>query len=117
MWSDLDYMDKKAIFTVDTSNYPPAKMSALIKNKRINYIPLIDVGVSLLDLPANNLGTTMDVFFKSVNNPNQEYVGAVWPGRVHFVDYLHPNSSNYWQSQLDRLYQLIPFSGIWLDMN
>lgn len=36
---------------------------------------------------------------------------------MHFVDYLHPNSSYFWKTQLDRLYQKVPFSGVWLDMN
>ena len=44
-------------------------------------------------------------------------MGNVWPGDVHFVDYLHANSTKYWMSQLDRLYKKVPFSGIWLDMN
>jgi len=44
-------------------------------------------------------------------------MAKVWPGLVHFVDYLHPNATDFWESQLDRLYQEIPFSGVWLDMN
>jgi alpha-glucosidase (family GH31 glycosyl hydrolase) len=41
----------------------------------------------------------------------------VWPGEVHFVDYLHPNATLFWKNQLDRLYKKVNFSGIWLDMN
>ena len=62
-------------------------------------------------------GKASDVFLKSPSLHNSNYVASVWPGKVHFVDYLHPNASEYWESQLDRLYQLIPFSGVWLDMN
>ena len=59
----------------------------------------------------------MGVFFKSVNNNKKEYIAKVWPGKVHMVDYLHPNASTFWESQLERLHKLIPFSGVWLDMN
>jgi alpha-glucosidase (family GH31 glycosyl hydrolase) len=41
----------------------------------------------------------------------------VWPGVVHFVDFLHPNGTTYWKGQLARLQKSINFSGIWLDMN
>ena len=58
MWSDLDYMDQKAIFTVDTINYPPEKMRELLTNKRIHYIPLIDAGVSIADRAAMEAGNT-----------------------------------------------------------
>ena len=56
MWSDLDYMKSKAIFTVDESSYPPAKMRTLLESKNIHYVPLIDVGVSVLDKVATNAG-------------------------------------------------------------
>ena len=59
----------------------------------------------------------MDVFIKTKNDKSREYIAKVWPGSVHFVDYLHPNASKFWQNQLNRLYEKVPFSGIWLDMN
>ncbi len=100
MWSDLDYMDKKEIFTVDANNYPPEKMRNLMLKKRIHYIPLIDAGVAIADKTAVDLGNSMGVFIKSVQSSKQNYIGAVWPGKVHFVDYLHPNASSFWRSQL-----------------
>jgi alpha-glucosidase len=45
----------------------------------------------------------MDVFIKDVHSAGY-YVGEVWPGKVYFVDYLHPNASKFWQNQLGRLY-------------
>lgn len=78
---------------------------------------MIDVGVSLLDDESINLGTDLNVFLRSVHNPKEYYVGEVWPGKVHFVDYLHPNSTEFWKHSLNRLYQKVPFSGVWLDMN
>lgn len=92
-------------------------MRNLLIKKRIHYIPLIDAGVSIEDRSAIDNGNKLGVFMKSLNSPGQNYLAAVWPGKVHFVDYLHPNSSNFWRSQLERLYSQIPFSGVWLDMN
>jgi hypothetical protein len=47
----------------------------LLKNKNLHWIPLIDVGVSLLDKESINLGTKMDVFLKDVHKKNQYYIG------------------------------------------
>ena len=33
------------------------------------------------------------------------------------MDFLHPNSTGYWEDMLDILYKKVKFSGIWLDMN
>ena len=46
----------------------------------------------------------MDVFIKSYHHTGKYYEAKVWPGMVHFVDYLHPNASEFWQNQLQRLY-------------
>ena len=78
---------------------------------------MIDVGVSLLDHESIELGKNLDVFLRNVSNPSSFYIGEVWPGKVYFVDYLHPNSSYFWKTQLNRLYEKVPFSGVWLDMN
>lgn len=56
MWSDLDYMNNKAVFTVDDWNYPPSKMRDLIEKRGIHYVPLIDVGISIADENATAMG-------------------------------------------------------------
>jgi alpha-glucosidase (family GH31 glycosyl hydrolase) len=44
-------------------------------------------------------------------------VGKVWPGPTTFVDFFHPNATQYWQEMLNKLYIKVAFSGVWLDMN
>ena len=36
---------------------------------------------------------------------------------MHFPDYFHPNATQYWKDMMQYLYNQVPFSGIWLDMN
>jgi alpha-glucosidase (family GH31 glycosyl hydrolase) len=36
---------------------------------------------------------------------------------VHFPDFFHPNATLYWKDMMQFLYNQVPFSGIWLDMN
>lgn len=80
-------------------------------------MPLLDVGVSVNDVEAISRGKEMNVFFKNPRNQAEYYTGEVWPGVVHFVDYLHPNATTFWKEQLHRLHKSVNFSGIWLDMN
>ena len=75
-------------------------MKKLIQEKGIHYIPLIDVGVSIKDKVAIKKGQDDNVFLKDPKRPGTDYIATVWPGKVHFVDYLHPNASNFWESQL-----------------
>ena len=44
-------------------------------------------------------------------------VGKVWPGASFFPDFFHPSAAGYWAWGLEKVRQLLPFSGIWLDMN
>lgn len=47
-------------------------------------------------------------------------VGKVWPGKVNFPDFNHPNSTKFWIEGLNNLtlnYQGLSPSGIWIDMN
>ena len=63
------------------------------------------------------MGKKLDVFFKDTKYANKYYEAEVWPGRVHFVDFLHPNAITFWKMQMKRLYEQVEFSGIWIDMN
>lgn len=46
-------------------------------------------------------------------------MGCVWPGKVHYPDFNHPNAYKFWEEGLRNLttvYGVTP-SGIWIDMN
>lgn len=42
----------------------------------------------------------------------------LWSGWSAFVDFFHPNATEFWYQQLAALHDtLVPFDGLWLDMN
>lgn len=45
VWTDLDYMNQKQDFTVDTHKFNLQTFSEVLK--RVRYVPLIDAGVSI----------------------------------------------------------------------
>lgn len=54
-------------------------------------------------------------------NKGGEYNGSlvmkVWPNHTVFLDWFNPNTSKVWNSGLSDLFNLIPYDGIWIDMN
>lgn len=43
--------------------------------------------------------------------------GKVWPGAATFIDWFHPNATDYWVNQFEQFYKILPIDGVWLDMN
>jgi alpha-glucosidase (family GH31 glycosyl hydrolase) len=112
IWSDIDYMDGFEDFTIDEENFPLSDMKKILEKYR--YIPIIDAGIKVEGI-AYEEGLRRNVYVKDALG--KDFVGAVWPGDTTFVDFFHPNASQYWQDMLNILYKKVPFDGVWLDMN
>jgi alpha-glucosidase (family GH31 glycosyl hydrolase) len=78
-------------------------------------VPIIDAGIKNSG-SAYEEGLRRGVYVMDASGKGP-YVGKVWPGSTTFVDFFHPNASQYWQDMLNVLYQKIRFDGVWLDMN
>jgi len=114
IWSDIFYMDKYTDFTIDVHNYPPDQMRAMLAEYQKRWVPIIDAGIALNN-SVHTMGLNNNVYLK---DPNGTYLqGQVWPGLVNYPDFYNPNTSLFWDIGLNDLYQQVPFSGIWLDMN
>ena len=65
----------------------------------------------------------MNVLIKSTihneadNIFNGSLVMKVWPNHTVFIDWLHPNATQFWSRGLLDLYDLVPYDGLWIDMN
>ena len=118
IWSDVDYMDDFRDFTVDNVNFKNlSNFVETIKANGTRYVPIIVAGVSAGDSDAYFEGIKQGVFVKSPNDPSQPIIGRATSGESVFVDFIMHNSRPYWKNQIDILYKLVQFDGIWLDMN
>ena len=41
----------------------------------------------------------------------------VWPGAVHFPDFLNPKAEQWWLDMVADFHEKVPFDGLWVDMN
>ncbi len=124
LWTDIDYMDQYTPFTLDTTRYPSmSEFVHWLHRRNIRFVPIVEPAVALFpENEAYRKGAEMHVFIRrgesdSTTARYSHVVGFVWPGYTAFIDFVHPNTTRYWATMLDRLYSLIPFDGIWLDMN
>ena len=120
LWSDIDYMENKKLFTLDQAHFPAAEMRRLVESLHDDgrrYVVIVDPGVRIeSDYGSFERGLRDNVF---INDPSgtTPVVGKVWPGLVHFVDWAHPNASLYWAAEVQRFHDAVAFDGLWIDMN
>ncbi|KAK6843658.1 Alpha-glucosidase [Apiospora arundinis] len=121
MWTDIDYMDHRRVFSLDHERFPIERMRDIVRHlhdRQQRYMLMVDPAVADWPYPAFDKGVQMDVFLKT---PNAEYFrGVVWPGVTVFPDWLHPNASAYWDEQIRDAFNPqtgIDIDGIWIDMN
>ena len=116
IYLDIDYMERYKDFTVDKERFPDLKkLSDDMKSQGIHLVPIIDAGVKIEDgYDVYEEGVKNNYFCK--NAEGKDFVGAVWPGRVHFPDFLQPEAREWFGRKYASLTDL-GIEGFWNDMN
>ena len=123
-WSDIDYMDQKAIFTLDPVTFPIAETQELVADLHRHgqyYVNIHDPGVSTVyngsyNYTAFDRAKKMGVFIKD-RHGHRPLIGKVWPRWVLYPDFFHPNAQEFWYEEIKKFHDVVPFDGMWLDMN
>ena len=103
-------------FTISHERFPGFK--ALVndlKEDGVRLVPIIDAGIKIeKDYPVYEEGIAGGHFAK--NEKGEPYVGAVWPGKVHFPDFLQEKTRT-WFGDYYKILTDLGIEGIWNDMN
>eukprot|EP00331_Platyophrya_macrostoma_P015552 CAMPEP_0176461894 /NCGR_PEP_ID=MMETSP0127-20121128/34928_1 /TAXON_ID=938130 /ORGANISM="Platyophrya macrostoma, Strain WH" /LENGTH=876 /DNA_ID=CAMNT_0017853677 /DNA_START=14 /DNA_END=2644 /DNA_ORIENTATION=- len=116
IWSDIDYMSNYQDFTVSSDFDPENFTNWLQSSPGLHWVPILDPGIAIGDNPAYKAGIEKNLFIKSPNT-GKPLKAKVWPGYTHFPDFANPAASDYWGYFCNSLHDMIPFSGLWIDMN
>ncbi|WP_449073189.1 glycoside hydrolase family 31 protein [Ruminococcus sp.] len=116
IYLDIDYMERYKDFTVDEERFPDLKgLAADMQAEGIHLVPIIDAGVKIEDgYSVYEEGVEKNYFCK--NAEGGDFVGAVWPGRVHFPDFLQPEARDWFGKKYAVLTEQ-GIDGFWNDMN
>ncbi len=75
-------------------NFPQAQMKAFVDSLHASgqkYVVIIDPGIQINSSYAPyKQGIASNVFVKDKYGSN--FIGDVWPGKVHYPDFLNPNT-------------------------
>ena len=116
IYLDIDYMEKYKDFTVDESSFPEfPKFVEEMRARGIHLVPIIDAGVKVEEgYDVYDEGVEKGYFVKKENGEN--LLAAVWPGLVHFPDFLNDDARAWFG---DKYKVLIDqgIEGFWNDMN
>lgn len=121
MWTDIDYMELRRVFTLDPERFPLAKMRELVDylhQHDQHYIVMVDPAVAYQNYSAYSNGLDLDIWLKHDNGTI--YQGAVWPGPTVFPDWFHPSIEQYWNAEFEMFFSAesgVDIDGLWIDMN
>ena len=116
VYLDIDYMDHYKDFTVNQESFPDfPDFVEEMRRQNIHLVPIVDAGVKI--------EKGYDVYEEGVKNgyfcrnaDGTPFVGAVWPGKVHFPDVLNPKAREWFGSKYQFLLRQ-GIDGFWNDMN
>ena len=116
IYLDIDYMERYKDFTIDEKAFPDFENFVCeMKNRGIHLVPIIDAGVKMEDgYDIYEEGVKNGYFVKKENGEN--LVAAVWPGKVHFPDFLN-DDARAWFGGKYKILTDMGIDGFWNDMN
>ncbi|KAL4423393.1 hypothetical protein ABPG77_004324 [Micractinium sp. CCAP 211/92] len=119
IWTDIDHMDGWRDFTFHPEHYPLPEMQRFVADlhsRGQRWVPIVDPGIKVdPGYAPYDEGIKEDVFMRGVDG--KPYLGWVWPGACHFPDFFLPRAQRFFTRQLANHRQMVPWDGIWIDMD
>ncbi|XP_029294146.1 LOW QUALITY PROTEIN: lysosomal alpha-glucosidase [Cottoperca gobio] len=119
-WNDLDYANKRRVFTFDPWRFGDLpEMVEEFHKTGLKYILILDPGISSASPPGTyspfDDGLKRDVFIKNITG--HILIGKVWPGPTAFPDFTSSETRSWWEDCIRDFHSKVPVDGLWIDMN
>ncbi len=116
VYLDIDYMKDFKNFTIDEEAFPEFEQFIKeMKDRNIHLIPIIDAGCKVQKgYDVYDEGIEKGYFCKKADG--KEIVCGVWPGAVHFPDFLNSEARDWFGNKYKKLIDK-GIDGFWNDMN
>ncbi|RDW82915.1 glycoside hydrolase family 31 protein [Coleophoma crateriformis] len=121
MWTDIDYMDRRRVFSLDPDRFPLSMMqdiNSYLHARDQKQILMVDPAVAYVDYGPYQRGATDDIFLHRSNG--SFWLGVVWPGVTVFPDWFSKNIQAYWNNEFALFFDAssgVNVDGLWIDMN
>jgi alpha-glucosidase len=121
LWTDINYMDRRRVFSLDPERYPLSRMRELVDHLHSHdqkYIMMVDPAVAYADYPPYLRGEETNSFLTYANG--SVWRGVVWPGQTVFPDWFAENTTEYWTNEFADFFSPesgVDIDGVWIDMN
>ncbi|KAK3373241.1 glycosyl hydrolases family 31-domain-containing protein [Lasiosphaeria ovina] len=121
MWTDIDYMDRRRVFSLDPDRYPISKVREIVDRLHANnqhYILMLDPAVPYVDYPPFQRGVADNIFLLRANG--SVWQGVVWPGITVFPDWFAKNIASWYANEFAVFFSKdkgVDIDGLWIDMN
>eukprot|EP01135_Chromosphaera_perkinsii_P011775 Nk52_evm21s2496 gene=Nk52_evmTU21s2496 len=129
LWFDIDYMDDFQDFTFSEKKFPRDRMKRLVDtlhNNQQKIVFILDPGLSdhspsfdrAMHYHVNDSDPHPGNRMFLLNSTGGIHRGKVWPGAAAYPDFVYSEKArNFWMEEIAKLYESVPFDGLWLDMN
>ena len=116
IYMDIDYMQDFKVFTINPERFPDfPEFVKEMKAEGIRLVPNVDPGVKIEEgYDIYEEGKEKGYYCKKEDG--KDLVAAVWPGKVHFPDFLNSDVRK-WFGDNYRVFLDAGLEGFWNDMN
>lgn len=120
MWTDIDYMDRRRVFTLDPDRFPLKMMQEInhyLHSHNQKQIVMVDPAVAYQPYPPYQRGADDGIFLRRDNG--SFWLGVVWPGVTVFPDWFNTDVQSYWNNEFSLFFSPngVDIDGLWIDMN
>lgn len=114
-WSlhDSDVVSKTNSRADYVSELPRLVAGLHLQQKKV--VLLVDPGVNIHTVHAKS-GVAADLFVKNADG-KKPFIGKTYAGLSYYPDWYHPLTPKWWYDGAKSLHDLVPFDGIFIDMN